>query len=138
METPYTKKIRVRDLLGLCTGCNIAFCTDITLWEDTTFLILISDQDCSYSIKTLDYSFLNLPITDIMPAVIHDNPRLVVEVDLNYNCYTCSDCIYNRHGRCTFSEEGFDIDNDTLLKGCEFWKDKWNTDLSLLVMNMLP
>lgn len=128
MEIPYTKKIRVRDLIGLAF-CDIAFCTDITLWEDTTFLILASDQDCNYSIKALDFSFLNLPIIDIMPVVNHDEPKLVVEVDLDYNCYTCSDCIYNKNSRCTFSEEGCDLDRSTIAEGCEFWKDRWNTDL---------
>lgn len=131
MDMPYTKNIRVRDLLGLYTvSCDIVFCGDITLWEDTTFLILASDTECNYSVKALDFSFLNLPIIDIMPVVVHDKlSRLVVEVNLYYNCYTCNDCIYKKNGRCTFSKEGFDLDHSTILEGCEFWKDKWNTGL---------
>lgn len=71
--------IKVKDFLKI-TNYPLVFVCDVTNWEDTTYLILESNEECNYPIHLVSDTLLDCTVTDIAVGKIGDRPVQIVEI----------------------------------------------------------
>lgn len=79
MDIKDSNPIKVRDLLKI-TNYPLVFVCDVTNWEDTTYLILESNEECNYPIHLISDTLLDCTVTDIAVGKIGDRSVQIVEI----------------------------------------------------------
>lgn len=74
-----TNAIKVKDFLKI-TNYPLVFVWDITNWQDTTMLILESNEECEYPTHLLSQTLLECTITDTAVGKIGDRPVQILEI----------------------------------------------------------